>query len=65
VSDLFLIPLGNELKQLAKERIIERYGSELKNTLETTSQAIKLLENNALLYLHGEISEGKLKGANW
>lgn len=55
----------NELKQLAKERIIEKYGSELKNTLETTSQAIKLLENNALLYLHGEISEGKLKGNAW
>jgi DNA-directed RNA polymerase alpha subunit len=38
---------------------------DLKNTLETTSQAIKLLENNALLYLHGEISEGKLKGNAW
>jgi hypothetical protein len=55
----------NELKALAKEKIIEKYGAELKNILEKTSQAIKLIENNALLYLNGEISEGQLKGNSW
>lgn len=51
-----------ELKGLAKERLIEKYGSELKNEIENKQQSLKKLTENTLLFLNAEISEGQLKG---
>jgi len=51
-----------ELKQMAKERLLEKYGSELKNTIENATQALKKINENSLLYLSGEITESQLKG---
>lgn len=55
----------NELKSVAKERILEKYGAELKNEIEEKQQAIKKLENNAILFLNGEITSSQLKGSRW
>jgi hypothetical protein len=56
----------SELKNLAKERIVERYSAEIKNTLKDCQLALEKLNENATLYLAGEISESKLKGtSNW
>ena len=54
----------SELKQLAKERLMEKYGADIKNTIEDCKQALTKLNENTLLYLNGEISEGKLKGTS-
>jgi hypothetical protein len=54
-----------ELKSLAKERLIEKYGAEIKNELEEKQQALKKLTENVILFLNGEINEGQLKGARW
>lgn len=52
----------SELKELAKDRLIEKYGSELKNEIENKTQSLKKLTENTLLYLSAEISESQLKG---
>jgi hypothetical protein len=54
----------SELKELAKERLIEKYGAEIKNTIENSTQALKNINENALLYLSGEITESELKGSS-
>ena len=51
-----------ELKNLAKERLLEKYGSELKNEIEEKNQALKKINENTLLFLNGEISESQVKG---
>jgi len=51
-----------ELKSLAKERLLEKYGAELKNEIEEKNQALKKINENTLLFLNGEITEGQLKG---
>jgi len=55
----------NELKELVKERLIDKYGAELKNTLQETQNAIQKLNENVLLYISGDISETQLKGSRW
>lgn len=55
----------NELKELAKERLLDKYACELKNEIEEKSQALKKINENTLLYLSGEISESQLKGARF
>jgi hypothetical protein len=55
----------NELKQLAKERLIETNGSELKKEIEIKTRALKLIQENAILYLNGEINESDLKGSRF
>lgn len=52
----------NELKEMAKERIIEKYGAEIKNAIADKQTALEKLTENATLYLSGEISESKLEG---
>lgn len=54
-----------ELKNLAKERLIEKYGAVIKNELEEKQQALKKLTENVVLFLNGEITENQLKGARW
>ena len=51
-----------ELKDLAKERLIEKYGCEFKNELEKVSAALKKINENVTLFLGGEITESQLKG---
>jgi hypothetical protein len=53
----------NELKQTAKERLMEIHGSQLKKDIEIKSRALNLIQENATLYLNGEISESDLKGS--
>lgn len=55
----------NELKELAKERIIEKYGATLKVEIEEKQQALNKLIDNAILFLNGEITENQLKGQKW
>jgi hypothetical protein len=55
----------NELKELAKERLLEKFGAELRVEIEEKTQALKKLIDNVVLYLNAEISEGQLKGARW
>lgn len=55
----------NELKELAKERIIEKYAATLRNEIEEKQQALKKITDNAILFLNGEISENQLKGSHW
>lgn len=52
----------NELKQMAKERLLDGIGSELKITLENTAQALKKLNDNINMYISGEITLNELKG---
>jgi hypothetical protein len=54
-----------ELKNLAKERLLEKYGSELKNEIEEKNQALKKINENTLLFLNGEISESQVKGSRF
>lgn len=54
-----------ELKELAKGRLLEKYGAELKNEIEEKSQALKKINENVTLFLSGEITESKLKGGQW
>lgn len=54
-----------ELKEMAKQRLLEKYGSEIKNTIEDATQALKKINENVVLYLNGELSEGQLKGGRW
>lgn len=53
-----------ELKQLAKERLLDTVGAELKVTLENTTQALKKLTDNITNYLSGDITISQLKGEN-
>lgn len=55
----------SELKQLAMDRVIEKYGAELKNKIEDLQQALKKIQENTLLYLSGELTESQLKGGHW
>jgi hypothetical protein len=50
---------------MAKERLLEKYGAELRIEIEERAQALKKLTDNVILYLNAEISEGQLKGARW
>lgn len=52
----------NELKEMAKERIIEKYEAEIKNAIANKQAALDKLTENATLYLLGEISESRLEG---
>jgi len=54
-----------ELRELAKERLMERYAAVLKNEINDRTQALKQIAENVVLYLNGEISENQLKGAKW
>lgn len=54
-----------ELKEMAKERLLEKYGAELRVEIEERTQALKKLTDNVTLYLNAEISEGQLKGSRW
>lgn len=54
-----------ELKELAKERIIDRFGSELQKEIKEKTEALKVIQENANLFLLGEITENQLKGAKW
>jgi hypothetical protein len=54
----------NELKNLAKERLIDSIGAELKVNLENTTQALKKLTENAARYIAGDITESELKGTS-
>jgi hypothetical protein len=54
-----------ELKSLAKNRLLEKYGAELKNEIEEKNQALKKINENTLLFLNGEITEGQLKGSRF
>jgi hypothetical protein len=55
----------SELKELAKERLLDKYACELKNEIEEKQQALKKINENTSLYLSGEISESQLKGARF
>jgi hypothetical protein len=54
-----------ELKKMANERLMEKYGAELRNEIEERVQALKKLTDNIILYLNGDLTEGQLKGARW
>lgn len=54
-----------ELKSLAKERIIDKYASELQKEIKEKTEALKVIQENANLYLLAEITENQLKGARW
>jgi hypothetical protein len=51
-----------ELKKLAADRLLEKYGAELKIEIENSTQALKKLQDNVTKYLSGELSENELKG---
>jgi hypothetical protein len=51
-----------ELKTMAKARLLEKYGAELKIEIENATQALKKLQDNIVRYLTGEINENELKG---
>ena len=54
-----------ELKQIAKERLIDKYASELQKEIKEKTEALKVIQENANLYLLAEITENQLKGAKW
>jgi hypothetical protein len=54
-----------ELKELAKQRLLEKYGAELRIEIEERTQALKKLTDSVVLYLNAEITEGQLKGSRW
>lgn len=56
----------NELKEMAKERFIEKHAAQMKSDIETLTGKLKTIEQNATLYLLGEISESKATStSNW
>lgn len=55
----------SELKKMATERLLEKYGAELRNEIEERTQALKKLTDNVTLYLNAEITENQLKGGRW
>jgi hypothetical protein len=55
----------NELKEIAKGRLLERFGAVLRVEIEEKTQALKKLTDNVVLFLNGEITENQLKGAKW
>jgi len=54
-----------ELKGLAIERLLEKYGAELRNEIDEKNQALRQLTDNITLYINGDITESKLKGGKW
>lgn len=55
-----------ELKEMAKERFVEKHGSKMKTEIETLTGKLKHLKDNATLYLLGEITEsGATTTQNW
>lgn len=54
-----------ELKELAKERLIDKYGPELKKEIEAKTQALKNLTENVMLFLNGELREHEVRAAKW
>lgn len=55
----------NELKELAKERLLESIGAELKKEVEEKGQALKNLTSNIVAYLHGEMTLSQIKASKW
>ena len=55
----------NELKDLAKTRLLDKYAVELKKEIDEKTAALKQLTENVALYLNGDISESQLKGSKW
>lgn len=55
----------SELKEIAKERLIEKFAGELKTEIEEKTQALKLIKENAIAYLNGDINEAQIKGSRW
>ena len=51
-----------ELKEMAVDRLIEKYGSELKRDISRKQEALKNIKENALLYLNAEILESEVRG---
>jgi len=49
----------SELKVLAKERFIDKHASQMKSDIEVLTGKLKVISENANLYLLGEISESK------
>ena len=49
----------NELKQLAKERFVEKHAAQMKSDIESLTGKLNRIEENATLYLLGEITESK------
>ncbi len=54
-----------ELKKLANDRLIEKYGTELKKEIDEKTQALKQIKENTLLYLNGELTESQIKGSRY
>lgn len=54
-----------ELKKEAIERLMEKYGTELRVEIEEKSQALKKLQDNVIRFVNNEISENQLKGKAW
>ena len=54
----------DELKQLAKERLIDNLGGELKKEIAVKSEKLKLLVENATSYFNGNMTLYDVKG-NW
>lgn len=54
-----------ELKEMAKERLLEKYGIELRKEIEERTSALKNLTDHVAGFLAGDISESQLKGARW
>lgn len=53
-----------ELKELAKERFIDKHASKMKSDIQTLTSRLSVLSDNANLYLMGEISESKATTAS-
>lgn len=48
-----------ELKEMAKERFIEKHASQMRTDIEKLTGKLKQIQDNATLYLLGEITESK------
>jgi len=49
----------NELKEIAKERFVEKHAAKMKTDIEALQLKLKRIEENATLYILGEITESK------
>ena len=54
-----------ELKGIAKERLLEKYGPELRIEIQERTDALNRLTDNITKFLNAEITEGQLKGGKW
>jgi len=50
-----------ELREIAKQRLLETIGAELKNTIKNASQALEKIKENVTLYIGGQITLSELK----